>query len=303
MSWISPGPDRAQAPSIISEIVSVSPVELAQRRRKLRQRRRIRLLQSCWRILAVTSLAGSLVWITTLPAWVIRRSDQVKIEGNQYIPVQTIRSRLPIPYPQSLWRIEPQRIATELQATVPLAEVVVSRQLFPPGLIVQLKERYPVAIAISPTSSVEEHSANSPNSKLTPASHGLLDESGTWIPLESYTSLNQSLKLPTLKVIGSYAHYQPFWANLYQDVRRSPVKISEIDWRDTANVILTTELGTVHMGSYTSQFAYQLTVLDKMRKLPNYQNSHQFDYIDLRNPNAPTAHLDGSKDSVDSEAP
>lgn len=284
-------------------IVSVSQTELAQRRQQLRFRRRVRFLQTVWRVLAVSSLAGGLFWVATLPAWVIRRPEQVIIQGNHYLPAQTIQTLLPIPYPQSLLRVEPQQIADTLKAKAPIAEVTISRQLFPPSLIVQVKERFPVAIAVQ---SVPDPRLTAPNRPALPGAKtkgtapvvGLLDEKGLWIPLELYTSLNQSLKMPSLKIIGSFQQYHPYWSKLYQEVGNSPVKISEIDWRDPTNLILKTELGVVHLGSYDSQFSYQLSVLDQMRKLKSHPSFSQITYIDLRNPDAPVAQMTQPKDPV-----
>lgn len=281
-----------------SSIGSVSQTELAQRRQRLRYRRRLRLLQMVWQVLAVGSLAGGLVWVATLPAWVIRRPEQVMIEGNQYLPVQTIRSLLPIPYPQSLLRVAPQAIVDDLKTKAPIAEVAVSRRLFPPGLIVQVKERLPVAIAIPvPTD------ATKTAKKDTLAKTGLLDEKGIWIPLDIYTSLDQSLKLPTLKVIGDLEQYRHYWSKLYQDISRSPVKISEIDWRNPNNLILKTELGTIHFGAYGSQFNQQLVTLDRMRRLSTHPSFNQIAYIDLRSPDAPMVQMIKSKDLVKSGNP
>ena len=154
-----------------SSIASVSQTELAQRRQKLRQRRRVRFLQASWRVLAVCGLTAGVVWAATLPTWVIRRPEQVRIEGNHLIPVRTLRSLRPIPYPQSLFRVEPQVIARELQARAPIADVIVSRQLFPPGLIVQVKERLPVAIGVATGRNPPTPEPNAPSQ-----SDGLLDE-------------------------------------------------------------------------------------------------------------------------------
>ena len=241
----------------------------------------------------MSGLAGGTVWIATSPIWVIRQPEQIKISGNRSVSAQRVRSLLPISYPESLLRLEPRTIADGLKARMPiLEEVTVNRQLFPlfsPSLTVQLKERYPVAIALP----VPNASLKSPGAKV-----GLLDESGIWIPLESYTMVNQSLKLPELKIIGNPEQYRHFWSKLYQSVRRSPVKVSEIDWRDPSNLILKTELGTVQFGAYTPRFSYQLSVLDKLRKLPNHPDSSQIASVDLRNPDAPMVQMLKPKDSV-----
>jgi cell division protein FtsQ len=286
-----------------SDIVSVSQTELAQRRQKLRSRRRVRSLKTVWRILAVGGLAGGLVWVATLPAWVIRRSDQVTIEGNRYLSAQTIRALLPIPYPQSLLRIEPQSIERELTSKAPIAKVNVGRRLFPPGLIVQVQERFPVAIALSVA-------VNNPNvyqaairSQPVSLKAGLLDEAGVWIPIEVYTSLNQSLKLPELKVTGNLEQYRPYWSQLYREITQSPVKVTEVNWQDPANLILKTELGIVHFGPYSPHFTYQLSKLDQMRKLSSMPDFNQIAYLDLRNPDSPMAQMVKSKDLVKSSTP
>ena len=282
-----------------SSIASVSRTELAQRRQKLRQRRRVRFLQAVWRSLAVCGLTVGAVWAATQPVWVIRRPEQVRIEGNHFLSVRTLRSLLPIPYPQSLFRVEPQAIVQELQAKAPIAEVLVNRQLFPPELVVQVKERLPVAIA------VPAENASSPRAALgSTGKSGLLDENGMWIPLESYTALDQSLKLPALKVIGNPDSYRPSWSKLYHELMQAPpVKVSEIDWRDPTNVILRTELGMVHIGSYSWQFPSQLKTLDRMRSLSAHSSFSQITSIDLRNPDAPIVEMTKLKAPVKSGTP
>jgi cell division protein FtsQ len=291
-----------------SSIASVSQIELTQRRQKLRQQRRVRILQTSWRNVAIGGLAGGSVWIATLPNWVIRNPDQVTIQGNQFIPAQTIRSLLPISYPQSLLRLEPQTIVRELKSKAPLSEVTINRHLFPPELVVQVKERYPVAIAFLTPADAQSLSSRLSKPSLTkssstPSSIGLLDDSGMWIPLQRFTAIDRSLKLPDLKVIGQQAQHYPYWPGLYQAVHRSPVKVLEINLQNPANVILKTEMGMVHFGSYSSQFTYQLNVLDRMRKLPTRLNLDQIAYIDLRNPETPIVQMIPSKNPVKLNTP
>ncbi len=276
----------------MTSIAPVSQTELTQRRQKLRRQRRVRFFQASWRSLAVAGLAGGAVWAATLPAWVIRKPEQVTIKGNQFISAQTIRTLLPIAYPQSLLKIQPQAIVDALKLKAPISEATVDRQLFPPGLTVRIHERNPVAIALPSSSgvSVSTTKSSSPSAnamQANPTQPGLLDENGIWTPLETYTSLNQSFKLPTLKITGRLLHYRPYWATLYQVLSRSPVKVSEINWDDPNNLILKTELGFVHFGGYGSSFANQLKALDQMRRLPSHVNPSQVSYIDLRNPDSP----------------
>lgn len=268
----------------MTSIASVSQSQLTSRRKKLRRDRRIKSFQSIWRSLFVGGMATSLVWAITLPEWVIRQPEQVVIEGNHFLSTQAIRSLLPLSYPQSLLRVEPQAIANSLESKAPIAEATVSRQLVPPSLTIQVKERKPVAIAQSPTLN---------NTKTTPPTQaaGLLDEQGVWMPKSSYTKLDKNLELPTLKVIGQSEQYRPYWSEVYKAVSHSPVKVFEIDWQNPANLILKTELGNVHFGPYRSRFSEQLGILDRMRELPTHINPSEIAYIDLKNPDFPAIQM------------
>lgn len=268
-------------PLFMTSIVPVSHTELSQRRKTLRRQRRTRFFQTSWRNAAIASLAVGAVWVATLPAWVIRQPEQVKIRGNKFISEQTIRGLLPIAYPQSLLRVQPQSISDALKEKAPIAEATVDRQLFPPSLTVRIQERVPIAQTTA--------QASQP---------GLLDEAGGWISQESYRSLNPNFQLPTFKIVGSPEQYRADWPAFYRTVRQSPVKILEANWEDPANLILKTELGAVQFGVYGSNFPTQLRVLDQMRRLPNRVNLGQVLSIDLRDPNSPTVQMNATKTPV-----
>lgn len=277
----------------MTSIVSVSPADLNHRRQTLRRLRRRQIGHQIWRAIALGSLASGLVWGASQPVWVIREPEQIAIEGNQLLSDRTIRSLLPLSYPDSLLRIEPQALAEQLESQQSvIAKATVTRQLFPPGLTVQIQERHPVAIALSQRYSANQ-SFGTPQGK-TPSQTGtvgLLDKKGDWIPWKNYADIEKSLPLPTLKIIGSRQQYLSYWSQLYQVVDRSPVKVSEIDCQNPDNLILKTELGTVHVGPYTTQLAEQLKVLDRMRQLSAKLNGRQIAYIDLKKPAAPAIQL------------
>lgn len=275
----------------MSSIGSVSRSKLTQRRKMLRTKRRIKMFQAIWRTLAIIGLAGGLVWAITRPIWVLRHSNQVIIEGNQLLSQQAIKSFIPISYPQSLLRIQPDAIARALESQPTIADVTVTRQLFPPEIIVQVKERVPVALALT------KFTKDSPSATLKPLL-GLLDATGVLIPIQSYAPQERRLKLPNLKVIGPLDQYRSYWPQLYQAVSRSPVKVSEIDCQDSANIILKTELGLVHLGPYSPQLTTQLKVLDQMRQLPTQVNSSQIAYIDLKNTKTPSVQMKQVKETV-----
>jgi cell division protein FtsQ len=279
----------------MTNIASVSQAQLTTRRKKLRRERRVKSFQALWRSLFVGGMATSLVWAITLPEWVIRQPEQIAIEGNHFLSAQAIRSLLPLSYPQSLLKVQPQAIANSLESQAPIAEATVTRQLVPPGLTIQVKERKPVAIAqaATPKNSKSYHS-NQPA--------GLLDEQGVLMPESSYRSNSPNIELPTLKVIGSSEQYRPYWSEVYQAVNHSPIKVFEIDWQNPANLILKTELGNVHFGPYSSRFSEQLGILDRMRELPTRVSPSKIAYINLKNPDFPAIQMTKENRSVQSDA-
>ncbi len=308
------------------DIAPVTKNELSQRRRQLRKNRRNRLLQTSWRSVAVLALAAGTVWVVIQPNWVIRRAEQVKIEGNRFLATQSIRSLLPIQYPQSLLRIQSSQISEALTTKAPIAEAIVERHLFPPGLVIKVREREPVAQAIygsggkpsnatllkdpkeiKPTEAKpkdvkpgDAKSSEKPDGKggvENAPPDAFLDENGMLLPLDSYSELNQGIRLPDLKVIGNPDTYRNQWSAFYPIVRRSPMKIQLVDWQNPANLRLKTEIGWVHLGSLGRNFALQVRSLDKMRQLPKRLPPDQIDFLDLRNPNNPTIQLKNGKTS------
>jgi cell division protein FtsQ len=309
------------------DIAPVTKNELSQRRRQLRKNRRNRLLQTSWRSIAVLGLAAGTVWVIIQPNWVIRRAEQVKIEGNRFLATQSIRSLLPIQYPQSLLRIQSSQISEALTTKAPIAEAIVERHLFPPGLVIKVREREPVAQAIygsggkpsqssllkdpkeakasdvvpkeklNTSKSPEKNSDHSKGSIENAQPDAFLDENGMLLPLDSYSELNQGIRLPDLKVIGNPDIYRNQWSAFYPIVRRSPMKIQLIDWQNPANLRLKTEIGWVNLGPLGRNFALQVRSLDKMRQLPKRLPPDQIEFLDLRNPNNPTIQLKNGRSS------
>jgi len=274
----------------MSDVALVSRRELTVRRQKLRQKRQLKFLQAVWRLFCLCSLTGGLVWLATLPNWTIRKPEQIEIEGNKFLSKELIRSLLPISYPESILRVQPQEIAAKLKFYSPIARVTVVRQLFPPKLEIFIAERQPVAIALN---------SREVNVSARGANVGLLDASGSRMPLADYTNLGlqqkqtagTSLPLPRLKVIGKHENYRRYWSELYFAASRSPVEVTEIDCQNPNNLILKTDLGKVHFGPFTKRLPEQLQVLDRMRNLPDRVNIGQVAYIDLKNPDLPAVQL------------
>jgi cell division protein FtsQ len=269
----------------IAFMVTVSRIDLAQRRRKLRRQRRVRVMQLIWQTFAVVSLAGGLGWLAIQPMWVVKNSQDIEVEGNQMLSSEAIQLQTGLVYPRSLWRIQPSKITESLLKSQPIiADAVVSRRLFPPGLVIHIQEKIPVAIAT-------DYEPNNSSNSAQKMKRGLLDADGNWIPLDKYITMNPNAKMPTLKVVGSPQQYASFWHSLYQAVSQSQVTITEIDYQDLSNLILKTELGSVHLGTPTPRLAEQIKVLAQMRYLPNKVDPNQMEYIDLKNPDRPLVQM------------
>ncbi|MEH2071442.1 MAG: FtsQ-type POTRA domain-containing protein [Nostoc sp.] len=278
-------------------IISISRTDLAQRRKKLRRQRQIKIIQAFWRTFAITSLASGLLWVTVQPVWVLKAPKQIVMKsGNKLLSDETTRSLLVLSYPQSLWRIEPSAIANSLKKQPTIANAIVRRRLFPPGLIIDIQERVPVAVTQTPT--VQNQGTGSKKVTI-----GLLDANGVWIPLEKYTSLNPNIKLPNLRVIGLPKQYCLYWTQLHQAVSQSPVKVMQIDCQNPTNLILKTELGNVHLGTPSPQLPEQIKVLAQMRHLTAKLNSSQIEYIDLKNPEFPLVQMNQKNSKLNPKIP
>ncbi len=278
----------------MQRISPISRVAVTQRTKQLRRQRWWRGMQVIWRSLWVFVLAGILIWLLLQPQWVIDRPEQVIIRGNQLFSATAIQSILPLKYPQSLMKIQPEEIASQLEARGPIASAIVTRNLLPPSLIIQITERQPVAISIpnldiSPSSSQTPNQTSnqtSPQSAPTlTTSEGLIDETGIWMPRASYTALG--LPLPNLKVIGLDEKNLPQWQEIYRIITSSQAPVTEIDFRNPSNLILTTNLGKVHIGRYGQNFTKQLGILATLPQADPPLDPSKIAYISLRNIDRP----------------
>ncbi len=276
------------------DIPTISAAELADRRRRLRRQRRWRALQRCWQIVAVTGLTGGIVWAATLPDWVLRDASQVGIEGNKILTADSVRSLLGIEYPQFLLTVQPTAIAQRLEASqAPIADVHITRQLFPPSLTVHLQERFPVAVVYT-LPNMPPSRPGQPAPAVNPVPVSLLDDRGYIMSYDKYVTLNKTRSLPTLKVFGMQEQYRSQWGSLYELISRSPVSVSEVDWREPGNLILYTDLGFVRFGSYRPErLNQQLKVLDQMREIHQQVPLEDIEYIDLTNPENPRIKMVG----------
>jgi cell division protein FtsQ len=261
--------------------ISNGEADYVARRKQMRKQRRLRIFQRIWQLTFITGLTGGLLWIAMLPEWQLRSGNQIEIEGNKLLSKEAIRKTLAIKYPQSIFQIQPQQIATQLEASAPVSKVLVSRTIFPSKLTIQVQERLPVANSTRKGQS------------------GFLDVEGVWMPAQAYPS---NITKPNLIVLEPNNREISQWSNLYRQVSQSQVKIFQIDARDDSNLILTTEIGLVHFGIYKPPiFVTQLEALDRLRILPDKLKSKDFNHIDISQPSDPILEMNTSSKDKSSE--
>jgi len=259
--------------------ISVGEADYVARRKQLRQQRRFRIFQRLWQLTFITGITGGLLWVAMLPEWQLRSVSQIQIEGNNLLAKETIQKALPIKYPQLIFQIQPQEIATQLEAAAPVSKVLVSRTIFPSKLTIQVQERLPIANSTRKGKS------------------GFLDAEGVWVPAQAYPS---NMTKPNLSVLEPSDRAIAQWSTLYRQIRQSQIKISQVDARDESNLILTTEIGLVYLGTYKpSLFTTQLETLDRLRVLPDNLKSKGFKHIDISQPSDPILEMNvPSKDKT-----
>ena len=98
----------------MGDTVSAAREDLRQRRKQKQKQRSIRWFQGLWRSFALMGIASGAVWLTTRPEWILYSSSQITIEGNTTLSARTVRSLIPLSYPQSLLSLKPQRLEQEI---------------------------------------------------------------------------------------------------------------------------------------------------------------------------------------------
>ncbi len=160
----------------VEVLIALGEADYVARRKQLRKQRRIRIWQRLWQLTFITGVTGGLLWVAMLPEWQLRSPAQIEVEGNSLLSPNVIKKALPIKYPQSIFQIQPQAIATQLENSAPVFGVVVSRTIFPSKLTIQVRERLPIA------------------NSTRKGQIGFLDAEGIWIPVKAYptniTNLN-----------------------------------------------------------------------------------------------------------------
>jgi cell division protein FtsQ len=265
---------NSQLPTPNSQLVtSASKTQLKRQHRRLQQQRRIKVVKSLWRFACMSMICGGLGWAINQTDWKISSSSQIRVQGNQYLSDNTIRSMLEISYPKLIMELAPEELTAKLMTKGSIASAKIDRQLLPPQLIVQIQDLPPIAGVIQD----EQIEART-----------FVDERGRQLPMNSYHSTIWA-SLPKLRLRLPTGGICPGWTQLYQTIQTSPVAVGIIDCRNPHDLFLQTEIGQVRLGDGgdKSRLISQIQQLDRLRDWQKGTDPVNVDYLDLENPDAP----------------
>lgn len=235
-----------------------------------------------WRFGLTAGLCTGCFVLLQQPWWLLEGEHQLEIEGLSRLRDREILDLLPLSYPVAIWAVQPQQLEASLRQYPLIQSAAIERRLLPLGVRITLVEREPMATSTLGT---------------VP---GIVDRAGVWVPQNIYTNLPQ---LPDLRLEGYETQPPEQWQHVLALVGRSPVAITLLDWRNPENLVLGSELGTIHVGALVFsgtdtgagevQLQRQLQALDQLRDLEAHCQCERsdIDYIDLRNPSNPTISL------------
>lgn len=254
-----------------------SKTQLKRQRRRLQQQQRVKVVKSLWRFACMSMICGGLGWAISKSDWKISSSSQIRVQGNQYLSDNTIRSMLAIPYPKLIMELASEELTAKLMTKGSIASAKIDRSLLPPYLIVQIQDLPPIAGVIQ---------AEDTEARI------FVDERGRQLPLSSYRSTIWS-SLPKLRLMLPTAGICPDWTQLHQTIQTSPVAVEIIDCRNPQNLFLRTEIGKVRLGASgdKSRLAAQIQQLDRLRNWQEDTDPTNVDYLDLENPGSPKFQL------------
>jgi cell division protein FtsQ len=256
------------------------------RRRQLRQQRRLERLREGWRILVYAGLATGLGYGLLRQGWMLQQPSQVEVSGSRLVNRDQVIAAAQLRFPQPLLTLQPRLLSRQLAELLPVERVKVTRLMLPPRLQVDLTDREAVARAQRRT----------PNG----LESGFVDRTGSWI--NAAPDLRQRLGgKATIDVVGWNERYRSALGKVL-DARSSIGKgLTEVRFEPDGDLWLTTrELGPWRLGPLDSQLNRRLQVVAHLnRTLPQRLVVGQRPLsIDLTDPEQPELTLRGSSETT-----
>lgn len=254
----------------------------AERRRQLRQQRRRERLRQLWRIVAFGSAGLALGYALLRHGWVLSSPDQIEVIGSRQVQPDQIVQVGSLRFPVPLLTLQPNRLAADLSAALPVDQVQVQRLMAPPRLRVQLVDRRAVARA----------ERRGPQG----LEQGYVDHLGNWMTLRQQAGVQQppSAASVRLQVKGWQPRYRSTLAALFSR-RQQLGAVQAIRFEPGGSLWLdTTNLGSVRFGPLDNRLQQRIEVLEHLlSELPAKLKGRPLQSIDLSDPDQPEIALPG----------
>ena len=244
-----------------------------------------RLLIELWQFFFFTSTSIFLIFTFSKQAWKPISFKQTKITGLSGITIKDIKETTNIFYPKNLLELNPKEIESYLINKLPIKDISISRQIFPPQIHFNIIEREPIAFANRIFSNKIEQ--------------GMIDIEGNWIPLQyvnkskkndiklSIENWNPNKKNDILLIIKNRFIFQ----SRLQKIKINPLQ--EI-------IIKTEDFNSVLLGSDTDRLIEQINKLNQLQKsLPNLLINTKVKIVDLKDPSKPELKIEKILSNID----
>ena len=231
-----------------------------------------------WEILFFSSTSIFFIYTFLNQAWRPISFEQTKITGLSGITKLDIQETTKKFYPRNLLELNPKEIESYLRKKLPIKDISVSRNFFPPKIYLNIIEREPIA--------------NASRVFLNKIERGMIDIEGNWIPLEFVSKEKQN------KIKLSVENWNPNKKNEViliiknRFILQSPLKKIKIN--SLREISIQTEyFNSVLLGSDTSRLLEQINKLNQLQKsLPNLLINTKLNFVDLKDPSKPTLKIE-----------
>ena len=247
------------------------PSEGLQRRRELRRRQRRHLAAQLWSLLLLLSASAGLGWLLLRHGWLLRTPQQVQLSSRSPFNREQVISAAGLSFPVALLNLDGASLQRQLGANLPVEDIRLQRQIWPPKLLIDLRLRQAVARAQRHTSDGLET--------------GYVDRTGSWIS-RAQQQATEAGAVPGVKVLGWQPRYAATIAFLLRELPASAL-ISQVEFRRNGELWLQSRpLGAVRFGSLDQRLPRQLEVLSHLaQQQPLAQEPTQA--LDLSDPERP----------------
>ena len=237
-----------------------------------------KFLLELWQILFFSTTSFFLIFIFSNQAWKPISFEQTKITGLSGLEKDYIQKITSNFYPKNLLELNPKEIESFLKKELPIKDVSVSRNFFPPEIHLNFIEREPIAF-VSRTF-------------LNNIEKGMIDIEGSWIPLQF---VNQSKKN---KIKLSIENWNPNKKNEIILIIKNRIllqsPLQKIKINPLQEIIIKTEhFNSVLLGSNTDRLLEQIQKLNQLQEsLPNLLINTKVNIVDLKDPSKPELKLE-----------